>query len=592
MRMRAGLSFVGADYSLHVSNGVNFLNGAIYSINAAALLIGAAGLLSRALGVLRDRLLASEFGASRDLDIYYAAFQIPDFLYTVFLLGAASAAIIPVLLELKARDEEGARQFMARLIIVFSIGSIAVSASAFFLMPFLVRFIAPGFSAGDQNFLITLSRIMLVSPVLLGISNILSAAIQSARIFLIYAVTGIVYNLGIIIGIIFFLPSFGLPGLAAGVILGAALHVSIQVVPFYRLGFRFPGLASFSSFRFALLRDAAFKKLAALSLPRILALSLRQITFIALIAIASTLVSGSIAVLQFSYNLQYIPVGIFGLSFAVAAFPQLTELWISRDARRWVETVAAASRTIFFWVAPVSVLFYVLRAQIVRVALGAGKFDWTDTILTAAVFGVFSVAIAAEALIPLFVRSFYALENTKKPFLIAFFAACLSIFSAFGLVLLFEYGPAAFTDFLRHFLKVGDTEGITVIGLSWAFALGGIVQVILLFFALKGEVRARFSVEHPLRMPWDEFFRISWVSLLAGVVAFGTLRTVNLAVTLDTFLGVFTQGTLSFLAGAVTYAGVLYLFGNREVEELVGTIHRRLFRRDVLPREFDDSPRE
>src|SRR3989344_1154208 len=168
MRMRAGLSFVGADYSLHVSNGVNFLNGAIYSINAAALLIGAAGLLSLLLGILRDRLLASEFGASRDLDIYYAAFQIPDFLYTVFLLVAA-----------------------------------------FFLMPFLVGVIAPGFSAGERDLLITLSRIMLFSPVLLGISNILSAAIKSARIFLIYAITGIVYNLGIIIGIVFFLPSFG-----------------------------------------------------------------------------------------------------------------------------------------------------------------------------------------------------------------------------------------------------------------------------------------------------------------------------------------------------------------------------------------------
>lgn len=571
---------------------MNFLNGAIYSINAAALLIGAAGLLSRALGVLRDRLLASEFGASRELDIYYAAFQIPDFLYTVFLLGAASAAIIPVLLELKAQDNESARRFMERLVIVFSIGSVAFSAAAFFLMPFLVGLVAPGFSAGDRDLLITLSRIMLVSPVLLGISNILSAAIQSARIFLIYAVTGIVYNLGIIIGIIFLLPSFGLPGLAAGVILGALLHVSIQIAPFYRLGFRLPDFASFFSFRFSLLRDASFKKLAALSLPRILALSLRQITFIALVAIASTLVSGSIAVLQFSYNLQYIPVGIFGLSFAVAAFPRLTELWISRDGVRWGETVAATSRTIFFWVAPLSVLFYVLRAQIVRVFLGAGKFDWTDTILTAAVFGVFSVAIVAEALIPLFVRSFYSLENTRKPFVISFFAACLSIFSAFGLVALFEYGPAAFIDFLRHFLKVGDTEGITVIGLSWAFAFGGIVQVILLFFALRKEVVARFDGRFFLRMPWDEIFRISWVSLLAGVVAFGTLRTVNLVVTLDTFMGVFTQGALSFLAGAVTYAGVLYLFGNKEVEELVGTVNRRLFRRDVLPLEFDDSPRE
>lgn len=566
---------------------MNFLNGAMYSINAAALLIGAAGLLSRLLGVLRDRLLASSFGASRELDIYYAAFQIPDLLYTMLLLGAASAAVIPVFLELKGRSHTEVEDFMQKLIAFVSLGSIVVSGIAFFAMPFLARAIAPGFSPAEFETLVTLSRIMLLSPLFLGLSSILSSAIQSARLFAVYALTGIMYNAGIIIGILFFIPSFGLVGLAMGVSLGACLHFVVQIPSFYRLGFRFPPFTRFVSFARYALKERAVRNVVAVSFPRIIALSLRQVTFITYVAIASTLLSGSISVLQFAYNLQYIPVGIFGLSFAVAAFPQLAEQWLARTGEKWVHTFAASLRTIIFWVAPLSVLFYVLRAQIVRVALGGGRFDWGDTILTAAVFGVFSTAIVAEAVIPLLMRSFYSLGNTRTPLYTAFVTSFLSVASALFMVLLFQYGPAELLDFLRNFLKVGNQEGIAVIGLSWAFAIGGFFQAIILFLFLVREVRERFGESLLASVHWEEFFRIGWVSILAGIAAFGTLRTVNTFISLDTFFGVFAQGISAFIGAAVVYIGTLYLFGNKEVGELVSTVRRRMFRRSVLPKELD-----
>src|SRR3989344_4158314 len=160
------------------------------------------------LGVLRDRMLASQFGAGRELDIYYAAFQIPDFLSVLFLLGAASAAILPVFQEELNKGREEARKFLSNLISIFALGAGVAAIISFFLMPVLVYLIIPGFSAEEQAFTTTLSRIMLFSPLFLGISAIFSTVTQSFQRFLAYALAPIFYNVGIIVGIIFLVPIF------------------------------------------------------------------------------------------------------------------------------------------------------------------------------------------------------------------------------------------------------------------------------------------------------------------------------------------------------------------------------------------------
>ncbi|MBI2637916.1 MAG: hypothetical protein HYW88_03375, partial [Candidatus Sungbacteria bacterium] len=139
-----------------------FFKSEIVSINAAALLIGAAGFLSNILGLFRDRLLAGHFGASRELDMYYAAFQIPDFLFTLFLIGAATAAIIPVFLELKEKDSAEAKQLIESLFSVFLIFSAAFCLVVIFFAPFIFTYLVPGFTPEERSITVFMTRVMMV----------------------------------------------------------------------------------------------------------------------------------------------------------------------------------------------------------------------------------------------------------------------------------------------------------------------------------------------------------------------------------------------------------------------------------------------
>src|SRR3989344_3607167 len=149
----------------------------IYSINAAALLLGAAYFLSRVLGVIRDRMLAGQFGAGRELDIYYAAFQIPDFMSTLFLLGAGANAIVPIFQEYFSRDANQARRLISDTVTIFLVGSCIVASIVAVFADVLARVMVPGFSPEDQVRMVVLVRILLLSPILLGISSILSSVV-------------------------------------------------------------------------------------------------------------------------------------------------------------------------------------------------------------------------------------------------------------------------------------------------------------------------------------------------------------------------------------------------------------------------------
>src|SRR3989344_1943263 len=200
---------------------LRLLQKEIPSIHGAAFLIGAAGLLSRLLGVFRDRLLASQFGASSTLDVYYASFQIPDFVFTGVLVVAASDAIIPLFLKFSAEERGKAEKLIGGLLSVFSVGAVVIAGGVAVFASTLVTFIAPGFSPAEHELMTRMTRIMMISPVFLGFSNIIAAVMQARRQFLVFALTAIVYNIGIILGILFFVPIMGARGLAWGVVLGA-----------------------------------------------------------------------------------------------------------------------------------------------------------------------------------------------------------------------------------------------------------------------------------------------------------------------------------------------------------------------------------
>ena len=212
------------------------------SISTASIILAGFYLISAIMGFLRERLLAGKFGAGNELDVYYAAFTIPDFVALLLVFGAISAAIIPIFNSYLVKSKDEAWRYISALFNVFLAILIVVCIVFIIFAPLLVSWIAPGFSPEKQQMTALLMRIMFLSPIILGISNIMSGLLQVFHRFLVTALAPIMYNAGIIIGILFFVPRLGLPGLAWGVVLGGALHLSIQLPAFFYSGFLPPPL--------------------------------------------------------------------------------------------------------------------------------------------------------------------------------------------------------------------------------------------------------------------------------------------------------------------------------------------------------------
>ncbi len=567
---------------------MKFLNGTIHSISAAALILGAATLLSRLLGLLRNRLLAGELGATRALDIYFAAFQIPDMLFTVFLLGAGSAAIMPALAAARKRGGGETRRLVAELVLVFTIGSAFLFIGAELGAWRLMRFIVPGFSVSELTEAVVLSRIMLVQSVILGLSNVASAVIQSERKFFIFALSAVSYNVGILVGILFLFPLLGISGVALGVVFGALLHLGVQMPAFFALGFTPVALAR-AVRRLSDIRWSVVGNVVWLSFPRVLALSVAQATNVALVAILSLLGEGSIAIFQFAHDLHFLPLGIIAGSFAVAAFPRLCEHAAEKNAHEFFRVFWVSTRAVLFWMLPISVFFFILRAQIVRAALGAGEFGWIETRLAAASLAFFALAILATAVRPLMVRALYALGSTWKPFFVNVAASLLTVGSAFLFLGWFRDRSGTLATLVAEFLHIADVSDITVLAIAAAIAVGSLANLLALSVLFRREARVHLEG----RTHGDSAVRAILVMTLAaaisGGVGFVTLRAVNLAVSLDTFWGVLVQGGTAFAAGMAAYHAMLHALGVPEAREVVVLFRRRLVRLRVLPRELDSS---
>ncbi len=509
------------------------------TITGAALVLGAASFVSRIIGLIRDRIFAHTFGAGQTLDVYYAAFRIPDLLYNIIIVGALSAGFIPVFLTVWNRNKEEARELFNQLVTAALVILTALSILLFVLMPWLVRFVVPGFSEHAMQETAALSRIMLLSPIILGVSGIISGVLQALKSFFIYSITPIVYNIGIIIGALFFVPLYGISGLGYGVILGTLLHLCIQLPPLLRYGFRYQPPKRFNL--------ASLKEIGRLMIPRTLTLGTNQLTFIIITVIASTLSAGSIAIFNLANNLQYFPVGIIGISFALAAFPTLSELVAQKNEERFRDELSNTIRQIIFLIIPLTIIFLLLRAQIVRVLLGSGKFGWDATIATADTLAFFTLSLFAQSLIPLLTRGFYALHNTKTPLFIAFISTLITII-----------------------LSLSLKESFGIVGLAMAFSLGCIFQTAVLWVTLRQHVKTL----HEGKM-LHSLYKVSIAGLAMALAIQLTKSPVAAIVNMQRFWGIFVQGFVTGVIGIVVYGGTCYLLRTDEMLHLLRTLNRR-----------------
>jgi len=519
-----------------------FFNSQTKTITFAAGLLSISALASRFLGLVRDGLLAGYFGASIETDIYFAAFRIPDFVYNFLIVGGLTIAFLPLFSEYYSRDKDKAWEMTNNLLNVFLFFLVLSCLVLFIFTPWLMKFIAPGFSPESKALASALTRLMFLSPILFGISNIFSSILHYFNRFLVYSVAPVLYNLGIIFAILFLAPSFGIFGVGIGVILGAFLYLAIQIPSAIGCGFKYRSLFN--------LRYPALKEIVRLMIPRSFAVGAQQINLIVITAIASTLITGSIAIFNFANNLYYIPVGIFGISFAIASFPNLSKAWAQNQKEEFFRNFSLVFRQILFLVIPASILMFFLRAQLVRVVLGSlgpGKFGWQDTRLTAACLGIFSIGIFASALIPFVCRAFFSFKDTKTPTLIAVSGVSLNIFLSFYLTGILK-SPGSLGNLIVKIFDLQNIGDVSVIGLPLAFSIAVIFQFILLLFFLYEKIG-----DFRIKEISQSFAKILVASILAGLFIYLILYFVANLVNMRTFRGVFTQGVSAGLVGILVY---------------------------------------
>lgn len=544
------------------------LNRQTGTVNEAALLLGMFTLLSQVLALVRDRSLAHFLGPSAHLDVYYAAFRIPDLLYVSIGSLVSITVLIPFLIkrmENGGKPEENkaeAKLFMNQMFTVFVATIAVLSAIIALLMPKIAHLIAPGFNQEQLTELISMSRIMLLSPLFIGISNVLGCITQYYKNFFVYALSPVFYNLGIIIGVFFLYPIFGLFGLAYGVILGAFFHFAIQLPVMIKHGF----VPRFTS----KIKWATIREVTTISLPRTLALSLGSLTLVAITALASLIAEGSISIFTFAYNLETVPLNIIGVSYSIAAFPILAQAFARGEKDRYIGHTITTARHIIFWSLPVMFLFIVIRAQIVRVILGSGSFTWSDTRLTAAALALFTISIVAQGLILLLVRAYYAAGKTRRPLVVNLLSSAFTILLCFVFLKIYQTTPGI-RYFFESLLRVDETTtGSTILMLPLAYSVGSLIN----FFALWILFRKDF-----LRGKGPQLQRVFFESLVAafalGVVAYGFLTFLGPIFGLSTFWGVFGQGLIAGIAGIYAATIVLKQMGNPEIRQMLAAVRSK-----------------
>ncbi len=484
----------------------------------ASLVMTAAAIVSRLLGWIRLLVIGAEFGATSELDAYLAAFRIPDAIFQLIVAGALSAALIPVYAGYRARGEENEGWALASSVInLVVLGLAGLSALMALAAPWLVPIIAPGFDADTTALTVRLTQVMLLSPVFIGLGAVVSGLLQSHGTFGPTAVAPLVYNLAIIGAAVFVAPTLGVEALAAGVVVGAIGHLVVQLPALRRLEPAWRPRID--------LRHRGVRRVSVLMGPRFLGLAAGQVNLIVSTALASGLAAGSVTAFTYAFQLSQLPVGIIGVSIAVALFPTLSRdaaLGRASEIRRQVNS---SMRVLFFISAPLAVLMIILRQPLASVFFEYGLFDAESADRIASALAWFAIGVPAHVVVHVLARAFYAMQDTWTPVVWAVIAVMANI--ALMLVLV---------------------EPMGVEGLALALSISATLEVIGLLIALRrrlGTLDGRFLLASVARS--------SVAAVLAGITMFLALGFTSVA------LGDASFGRLLTLLVPAAAGGLVYL---------------------------------
>jgi putative peptidoglycan lipid II flippase len=417
-------------------------------------------LISNVLGLVRNVIIANRvgvaFGSIGPLDNYYAAFVLPDLLYNIIIVGALSSAILPLLVKLNEAGDE--RQFWKTFNVLLSTGFTAIVIGLvvlYLLLPPLITRLYPGFSPADQEFTLSLSRVLLLSPLFFTISQLSTSALQAKKYFFAPALAPLIYNLAIICSALL-IPDFGLSVLVFGVILGAAAHFLVQVPTLIRLDWRFNFETSFG--------NEVVRRVMKLMIPRTIALTSTQLLLIVFYRLASQLHEGSIAIYRLTDDLQTAPVLLLANTLAMAILPDFARHIAKNDHSQFEELVGKAIRLLLFIFLPVTLFLLVFRTEIISLYISVGhSIHGAETVSATQTFGYFVISLFFQGAVLLLARAYFARSDTLRPTLYSVISIVAALLVAVGLINLTDLG-------------VG--------GLALAFSVGSFINAFLLWVNL------------------------------------------------------------------------------------------------------------
>jgi putative peptidoglycan lipid II flippase len=500
-------------------------------LSAAFIILMSTG-LGAILGVVKNRLLAHRFGVSNELAIFYTADYIPSILYSVLIVGAISTVFIPIFTGLLKKDKKEAFKTASTIINSTLVFFLFVGSIIVLLAPLLFRLISLNhFNATDTLTGSNLMRFFIISQMFLVCGSLTTSVLQSFKYFLIPALAPVVYNLGILFGIVFLSPTMGIYGPAIGVILGAIIHFAIQVPLLRKAGFQFSLILD--------LKDAGFVKTLSLIPPRIGSVLIANLIQTINNSFAILISTSSVIVLKFANQLQGFPISLFGFSIAAASLPTLSSEGESKDLTNFKQTFLTSFHQMMFLVIPLSMILFILRVPIVRIVFGVSNFPWETTLETASVLAIFSFSIFAQSANYLITRAFYALKDTKTPVYVAILTSVIN----------------------------------NVWAVAFSYSLTSLFDMLILLYLLDGKVGGLNT-----KKLFGPFLKISFSAILMGFmlyipiklldqVIFDTTRTINLL----------TLTVIAGMCGTITYLILTKIFKVEEIELLYRIVKKLNF---------------
>ncbi len=522
------------------------------SIAAGALVVAFFGILSRILGLVRDRILAGSYGAGDSLDIYYAAFRLPDLAFELLVVGALGAAFIPIFSKLIAKNDMKRAWESANGVFIMIVGTMfTLSIIGIIAAPALMHLIVPGFPEEKMNQTVELARIMFISPIFLSASAVLGGMLVSFRRFVLYSMAQLFYNIGIIIGATIIAPRIGLIGLAWGVVFGASLHFLIHIVAVSQVKFKITKISK------APYKNKDVRRILTLMVPRMFSSASNQMSLLFITFFASLLAAGSLTVFSFAINIQSVVLGLVGIPFAVAAFPVLSNKFAIGDIKSFAGVLSQTLRRILYYAVPLSMIFFVLREQIVRVVFGAGHFNLEDTILTYQILGILCISLFAQSIIPILARGFYAMENTKTPLFVALSAQVINVILIISLI-----------------------RQIGIYSIAIAFSFAAIFNAMSLFILLHKKI-PQCEYKDTMRT----MMQIIISTFVTIIITYFARKILGSMLPLQYAWGVLVQLLIAGSLGTLTYLFVTAVFGMREFETIKKKIIISIFGRPQVANE-------